>query len=178
MDETKTDEGDELTAMQAIANALSPLEPNARRRVMIWINDRFELGQLPMPRLPKSAANTSVVGDPSVQNADAESIATLFDRASPSSDAEKVLLVAYWMQEISHESVTAVRVNKALKDLGHQVGHINRVFTGLIEQKPSLIMQTHRSGKTKQGRRTYKVTNEGIKRARAMLGSGQTSPEE
>jgi len=178
MDEVKIDEGDELTAMKVIADALSPFEPKTRKRIVGWVSDKFELGQLPASMQPEPKGGTVMGDDSVIQGTALQDAATLFEKASPSTDAEKVLVVAYWMQEMNHESVTAVRVNKKLKDLGHRVDHINRVFTGLIEQKPSLVIQTHKSGKAKQGRKTYKVTTEGIKRVKAMLATGQVGPEE
>lgn len=178
MEDVGTDKDYELNAMQAIAKVLSPLEPKARRRIMAWVNDKFEMEQLPAPRPPKSEASTGTAGDTQIQDTAPQDVARLFDRAAPRTDAEKVLVVAYWMQEINHEGgVMATRVNKVLGQLGHAVSHINEVFTRLMKQKPALVIQTRKSGKAKQARRTFMVTAEGVKTAKSML-TGQASTEE
>lgn len=64
------------------------------------------------------------------------------------------------------------RSNKELKDLGHGVGHISEKFDALIKDKPSLVLQLKKSGSSAQGKKTYKLTNEGIKRVEAMIKGG------
>lgn len=115
--------------------------------------------------------------DPTVQTSVPQDIATLFERSSPKTAAEKVLVVSYWLQEVSHESVVAARVNKELGHLGHPVDRISDVFIKLRDQAPALVLQTRKSGKAKQARKTYLVTGEGIKTVKGML-TGYSSTQE
>ena len=177
MDEVNIDQDSELNAMQLIAKALSPLEPKVRRRIIMWANDKFEVEQLPALKQRTPAAGTTGAEDTLGQDDEPQDIADLFERAYHGTDDEKILTVAYWMQEICKKSVTATPLNKELKELGHRVSNINHAFARLMEQKPALVIQTHKSGKAKQGRKTYRVTAEGIKAVKALL-TGQRSEEE
>lgn len=169
MDGVKVDEDNELDVMQLIAKVLSPLEPQVRRRILIWASDKYEVGRLPVLKQHVAGADVTVPDVTLEQEADSQDIAELFENASHATDDEKVLTVAYWMQEICKKSVTATPLNKELKELGHRVSNVNRAFARLMEQKPALIIQTHKSGKAKQGRKTYRVTSEGIKAVKASL---------
>jgi hypothetical protein len=128
-----------------------------------------------MTEVVQAEADSTTPENPaSAQSTIPQDVATLFHATSPTTDAEKVLVVAYWMQEVKRESVTATRVNKELGELGHKVSRINKVFSGLMKQKPALVIQVRKSGKTKQARKTYLVTAEGVDTVNAML-AGQSS---
>ena len=59
--------------------------------------------------------------------------------------------------------------SKQLKDLGHSVSNITRAFDSMMSQRPRLVIQVRKSGKTKQARKRYRVSREGIKRVQSML---------
>jgi|ERR1051326_5704247 hypothetical protein len=83
--------------------------------------------------------------------------------ASSKSDADKALVAAYWHQVVQGKSdFGAQEVNTSLKHLGHGLGNVTNAFTQLMQRKPRLVMQTHKSGKTRQARKTYKLTREGV----------------
>jgi len=42
-------------------------------------------------------------------------------------------------------------------------------LTQLIVRKPALVIQTHKSGSTKQARKRYRLTNEGLRAVERML---------
>lgn len=105
-------------------------------------------------------------------------VAEFFDAANPRTEAEKVLVVAYWLQEIQgHADWDSQSVNTELKNLGHGVGNITRALDTLIARRPRLVIQTKKSGTTKQARKKYKVTVEGTKSVRTM-GTNETDTEE
>ena len=56
-----------------------------------------------------------------------------------------------------------------MKDLGHGVGNITDALTALKEERPALILQLKKSGTSKQARKTYKLTQEGIRRVQGMM---------
>lgn len=156
----------EIQAMADIEDALSSLDEDTTGRVLAWAISRFapdasqlqsELSQS-TPQLPESMTSDSS------QAVESLSLVELYDKSSPSTDAEKALVVAYWLQEHEgSEDVTSQQVNSELKHLGHGIGNVTRAFAALSKQRPTLAMQTRKSGSTKQARKKYRVTNEGVR---------------
>jgi hypothetical protein len=63
-------------------------------------------------------------------------------------------------------------VNKELKLLGEGVPNITMAVDALRSQKPALAVQLQKSGKTRQARKTYKLTVAGIKEVERMINQG------
>lgn len=156
----------ELSAMVALETALVELSEEEQGRVLTWAASRFTTVAA---NLRKGAAaddaTTSVDVQTSPKTSDAitaDSLAEFYDRASPSTDAEKGLVVGYWFQY--HEGVTdldAQSINSQLKHLGHGIGNVTRAFDWLKSQKPALMVQKRKEGTSQQARKKFMVTNEG-----------------
>lgn len=148
----------EITAMATLKGALEPLDEEVRLHVIRWVNERFGGGK-----------GRGIQGQANVDRGDEfEEIETLFNAANPRTGAEKALVGGYWLQEIRREDgFESAKVNSELKNLGHGVGNITRAFDDLKKQK--MAMQVHKSGKTKQGRKKYKITGDGIKKVKNMI---------
>ena len=87
-------------------------------------------------------------------------------------DSERALVAAYWFQYLGGVSdFDSATLNKELKHLGHQSSNITTALTSLMSKKPQLVIQTRKSGASKQARKKYKLTNEGIKQVQRMLRS-------
>lgn len=162
---------EELDAMQAVGNALQSLKQDGRKRVLQWAASHFlaaDAGNvLNFPKLPSGdqSSENNAGGNASSGYAD---LPTFFDAASPKTGVDKALVVGYWMQECQGSAdFVSQDINTELKHLGHGVGNITDAFNGLISQK--LVMQIRKSGVTKQARKKYKLTREGIKRVQQML---------
>jgi hypothetical protein len=56
-----------------------------------------------------------------------------------------------------------------LKNLGHGVKDITKVFSSLIATSPQQVIQTRKSGTSRQARKRYKVTKAGIARVQELL---------
>jgi hypothetical protein len=166
----------EVAAIGKVNEALLPLDPAVRQRVLHWAAMRFEV------TLPKTKATGRGDDDEEEQEEqdDGQSetetpgafadVASLYDAASPTTEADKALVVGYWFQVVQgNADFTGFEVNKALNNLGHGVKNITVALGSLIDSKPSLVIQTHKSGKSRQARKKYKVTGEGIKRVKQML---------
>jgi hypothetical protein len=96
--------------------------------------------------------------------------ADFFDAANPSTENDRALVAAYWIQVIQGEgSFMAFGANEALRNMGHEVSNITRSFDRLQAQQPALVRQLQKSGKSKQARKTYKLTTAGIKAVEEML---------
>lgn len=161
---------DELDAMKAIATALEPLEEAARLRALQWALSRYRSrggsGDAD-PTLGFSAAfpQSAQGNTPSFQT-----FAELFEAAGPSIERDKALIAAYWTQICQHaDSFGAQTLNDELKNLGHRVGNITDALTQLKDERPALVLQLKKSGTSKQARKTYKLSLEGIKRAQSMI---------
>ena len=152
--------------MRTIVGALNDLDGAARQRVVRWTIEKYGL-QLAGPFGPmkvQSAGRAQLVSNSDATTSGAGvDLPSLYAACQPGTDAEKTLVVAYWLQEIegSPQGIDAQNVNTQLKHLGHGVGNITRAFEKLMQNRPQLMIQTKKAGTTKQARKTYKVTLEG-----------------
>ncbi len=166
----------EIEAMRVVAGALKGLPPTSQRRVLEWATDSFQCGQLrPTSKVHESGSRAprDSSGSPE-RNEETAELATLFARAKPETDSEKALVVGYWLKVTEHvEEFDGFRVNSELKHLGHRVKNITQALTGLMRMKPQQVVQTRKEGKSKQARKKYKLTVEGIRRVELML-EGET----
>lgn len=164
----------EIDAMGQIAKALEPLDQEAVRRVLKWAIERYQ------PRSASIAPSASLVEVPSIS---AESTRTLprtyldlpelFDAANADTGLDKVLVVAYWFQVVQgSEDWDSQSINSELKHLGHPSTNITRDLDSLMTRVPKQAMQVRKQGTTKQARKRYKLTREGIKAVEARLANG------
>jgi len=158
----------ELAAMSAVRDALNPLDEQTRARVIRWATERFQVSAAPRPMtMPRTNEADAPAGGTDV--------AAHFHSVSPRTDAEKVLAVAYWLQQTEGlKDIDSFRVNSELRQLGFGVGNVTRAFDNLMSTKPQLVMQTRKSGTSRQARKKFRVTNEGI-RAIERMAQGQPS---
>lgn len=166
----------ELAAMVQVEQALIELSEDERGRVLSWAGSRFGVFLTP-PKSgsPKDSKNLPLVNDGTQQeepvSPDAiNSLAEFYDLASPSSEAEKVLVVGYWFQyREGVQELEAQKINSELKHLGHGIGNVTRALEWHKSQKPALMIQKRKEGTTKQARKKFAVTNEGKKFVERML---------
>jgi hypothetical protein len=147
----------ELKSMATIAEAFTGLDEAAVGRVIRWAAERYQV----LLSLPKS----SFVGATSSQRhaPEVDDLATLFDSASPQTDAEKALVGGYWFQVVKDQKdFEAQPLNTELKNLGHGVGNITDAFASLMGRTPALVMQTQKTGSSRQARKRYRLTTAGI----------------
>jgi DNA-binding MarR family transcriptional regulator len=88
---------------------------------------------------------------------------------------DKVVAVAYWFQQLQgNEDWDSATVNNELKHLGYSSSNITRDLDNLMAKSPRYVIQTRKEGTTKQARKRYKLTREGIRAVEAML--NRTAP--
>ncbi len=105
--------------------------------------------------------------------ADFGDLAEMYSAASPSTDAEKALVVAAWFQYREQmPEVDTQAVNTRLKHLGYPVGNITRAFDYLRDSRPSLVVQMKKMGTSQQARKKYRVTVEGAKEVERLIAQG------
>lgn len=169
----------EFAAIQTVYTALNALDEGARARVMEYVSDRLGLTVRSRVRTAGQAAAIEE-DDERDERSDLlqgpvqfSTFAELFDAAAPKTQSDKSLVGGYWLQICQGaESFDGLSINKELKNLGEGVANITSALDGLKNQKPALALQLKKSGKSRQARKTYKVTVAGIKAVEAMI-SGQ-----
>jgi hypothetical protein len=166
---------DELDAMKKIAAALEPLDDEARGRALQWALSRY-----------RSSKSVVAFEQPSMRQSDSSqnassgyaTFAELFDAASPTTEKEKALVAAYWMQICENAaSFQAQSLNDLLKDLGHRIGNITEALTGLKNERPAYVLQIKKGGSSRQARKIYKLTQEGAKRIAVMTSGALPSSD-
>jgi hypothetical protein len=169
MPEIRVDPMREISAMKAIAEALSELDGEATSRVLWWAGDRFGVSSIAIGVNDKKAA-ASTANREEETDAEFESLADLYAAATPQTDVDRALVAGYWYQFIEQqEDFPSQTLNTALKDLGHGILNVTRALEGLKAQSPALAMQIKKSGNTQQARKRYKLTNAGRKAVEAMI---------
>jgi hypothetical protein len=168
----------EIKAMTDVVGALTPLEPEAVARVITWAAERFSV-QLARGGRPKASASdlTGVREDFVAQPKDFADFHELFDAANPSTGPDKALLAGYWFQVVQgQDDLESQQLNSELKNLGHPSTNITRDFGSLINRSPRYVMQVRKEGNSKQARKKYKLTREGIKAVERMLRGSAADP--
>lgn len=169
----------ELTAMVQVEQALVDLSEDERSRVLGWAGARFGVALTQSKTSSTSSSKTLPAYEKegelrqpegSASPGEIGSLAEFYDLASPSTDAEKVLVVGYWFQfRDGAQELEALKINNQLKHLGHGVGNVSRALELHKTQKPALMIQKRKEGATKQARKKFVVTNEGKKYVEKML---------
>jgi len=148
--------------MKAIDTAMGSLDAEESKRVLRWAVDKF--GQEAVTLDPEQGRTG---GGPT---AEFERISDLMDAALPRSIVDHVLVASYWFQVVQgQENFTGQEVNAELKDLGHPSANITDSFNSLIKRKPPAVRQVQKSGSSKQARKLYRLTNEGVREVARML---------
>ena len=165
----------EFSAIKAIHDALKPLEEEARARVLTYITSLLGINvKVAGGRGAAGAADDADVEEEAeaVKGAPTySSFAELYAAASPNSNGEKALVAGYWLQVCQGaENFTAAEANKELTHLGHKVANITDAIDSVKNQQPMLILQLKKSGSSRQARKLYKVSHEGVKHVKGMIG--------
>lgn len=174
----------EIDAMSAVATALADLEEDQQGRVLRWSAERYGVS------LPRGGGWRGSIGGPAEdESLDADGGATqeeitsedpefadfgdLFATADPKSNEDKALVAAYWQQvHEGEEKWQSTALQKDLRNLGHGISNITDALTSNIRKRPQRVIQLQKSGSTRQARKTYKVTREGLVYVQGMLGHG------
>ena len=176
-DTTGSDRSKELEVMGKIASALKQLgdDDSALRRVLGWAADAHGVN-LKLAR-PQGAVTPGISGAP-LDSGEYEELAALFAASRPSTEPEKVLVVAYWFTRIKNQvDIESQQVNTELKQMGEGCKNITMPFTALLGRKPQLIIQTRKEGTARQARKKFKLTTAGIKEVERMLATVASEDE-
>lgn len=181
--------GTELEVMMGIASELEKLggDTDGIRRVLQWSWAAHLPGEAPPSNtkiitgtgaLQLSGVTASVSGSaessPPAAGTSFSTLPDLYSKVSPASDSNRALVVGYWFQVLQGvPDLDGFSINKELKHLGHAVTNITTALTSLIERKPQLVIQTRKSGNSKQARKLYRLTDAGIKAVERLIAGGE-----
>jgi hypothetical protein len=161
----------EIQAMSAIAEALAGLSEDQARRVLKWALDRFQLRT--------SGAHVPPVGETPLPTRAFTDFPEFLDAANPQTGLDRVLAGAYWFQIAQgQEDWDSQTLNTSLKQLGYPSTNITRDLDALIKRTPRLVLQVRKEGTSRQARKRYKLTREGIRAVEAMLNATVRTSEE
>ena len=166
----------ELRVIENIYELLQPLSNEGRNRVVTYISNLFQSAdknRVFQNDLEENDEEASVVKLQKYQpygTSEYPTFAELYAAVQPKKKSESVLLSAYWVQAESDEKrFMSQAVNTQLKHLGIRISNITTVINRLKDCDPSWILQVNKTGKSKQARKNYMVTDAGIKRVREMI---------
>lgn len=180
---------DAIDSLRKINDALEGLEQDEIRRVLRFTVDQWL--EEPEPSLGAalgggaSTTSSGSVGGNVADRGGSDSasnltrITDLMDAASPHSIVEHVLVASYWFQVVKgQEDFASQEVNSELKDLGRYPSNITDSYNTLMKRKPApLVRQVQKSGTTKQARKRFRLTAEGIKVVEKMIAAPASSED-
>lgn len=162
-------EDKELKSMSAVLTALEPLDAQERARVIAWASQKLSIIGAASLRTSNSDSSGPAQSSGIQTSSQYTEFHQLFDAAQPKTGTDRALIGGYWFQVCQNSAdFTGQQVNDDLKQLGHPVTNITKAFERLQSHKPILARQVQKTGKTKQGRKRYKLTREGQARVEAM----------
>lgn len=163
----------ELAVMAVIAGELNKLDAPAIARVLRWAADAFKT-KAGMFVSDMTTATSEVSTSAPALKPQYDSLADFYSAASPTQANDKALLIGYWLQVLQDGGdFDAQSVNKELKHLGHGVANITSAFDSLMARKPQLVIQTKKSGTSRQARKLYRLTLEGQRAVERMLSGNE-----
>lgn len=165
----------EIAAMSAVAVALSGLDVDAQARVLRWGASRYGMPDLKVGGI-SSDGDSEEKDDRRGKNEDDgeeaqfATIHDLFERVTIKTQIDKALVAAYWFQVVQGANgFGSMALNTELKNMGIGIPNITDALSSAESAKPALVMQTSKAGKSRQARKTYKLTTAGIKFVQAMI---------
>ncbi len=162
----------EIQAMGDIARALETLDQDATRRVLKWALERFQLRTVSGSSVAAGSAGSAPLPTRSFTD-----FPEIFDAANPQTGLDKVLVGGYWFQVVQgQEDWDSQSLNTSLKQMGHPSSNITRDLDALIKRTPRLVLQVRKEGTSRQARKRYKLTREGIRAVEAMLNATAAPP--
>ena len=172
-------EDPEIMAMSKIGAALSELkEAEAVTRVLRWAVEKYRTRSAKPLSQAQSSAFDDIVDSTEEVSASRQfpDFPALFSAASPTTDPERALVAGYWFQVVRGlDDLHGQQLNDELKNMGHRIGNVTDALSSLITRRPALVIQTRKSGTSRQARKKYRLTTEGIRAVELMFAQTGTT---
>ncbi|MBZ0148799.1 MAG: hypothetical protein K8F62_14845 [Pseudorhodoplanes sp.] len=165
----------ELQVMGEALKLLEKLAPESRRRVFSYLMSALGVvGAATTMAGPRGGGVGAPDRDRQLGNVTSNekysTFAELYDAARPSTGAQKALVGGYWFQICQGAAdFVAADVNNELRNAVGPLSNVTVALGTLKAAKPSLVIQTAKSGKAQQARKTYKLTIAGIRAVEEMI---------
>lgn len=164
----------DLTAMEALQKVykiLESLEEEVRERVFTSAAVMLGISASGARFTSSKIEEMSEDIDENNENpSEYDSLAELYAAADPTSNADKALVAGYWLQVCQGvENFSGFSVNNELTNLGHRLANVTDAFSSLIKTKPALTLQIRKTGRSRQARKTYKLSEAGINKVKEMI---------
>lgn len=170
----------EIEVLSKCHDLLKDLDDDVKVRALQWLSSKFHLGQTTLTlasELEAAEAAAATNGGSTAKPAKAAATASeptpsgiesfssfkeLYKFVNPSSDSEKALVSAVFLQlKKDFSELTSAQVQKELKKIDQRVSNITQAISALVKKK--MMIQLGKEGQSQQSRKRYKVTHEGIK---------------
>jgi hypothetical protein len=164
----------ELEATRGVYDMLKPLSCEARTRVLSHVSGLLDVTGVVRPA-SKQGQSSGAQEEADLQREQKaapkfSTFAELFSAADPKTHAQNALVAGYWLQVCQGaETFDGFSTNKELKQLSHGLGNITVAINALKNEKPALALQVTKSGRSRQARKTYKLTAAGIRSVEDMI---------
>lgn len=97
-------------------------------------------------------------------------LAELFEKMNPETDYDKILGVSFYLQQVAKQGdFDSLTITTQLRELGYKVSNITRAIDELTARTPALVMVTKKTGDTRQARRRYRLTQQGVRHVQLRL---------
>lgn len=165
----------EIDAMTAVAGALGDLDSGARQRVLNWAAERFDVptaDSRPRGASGREGDGETLGGGDQPDPPQFEHLAELFAATSPTGEADRAIVTAYWLQTLQgSDTWQASDLQREVGGLGLKISRAARAIGAHTDANPPRALCLKKSGTSKQSRFTYKLTPDGVKYVQAMLTS-------
>jgi hypothetical protein len=142
--------------------ALGALDDAARGRVLRWAAERFGEATPVSPALAVAEEPLPKLHYPYFRD--------LYEAFGPLTDPERALVAAYWLAEVmGAETFQSADLNAELKSIAHGVQNITDAVTSSERRTPPLLALVDKSGETQQSRKTFELTDAGVRAVRARV---------
>jgi hypothetical protein len=170
----------DLKALETILKTLEPLSEDERERVLRWASEKLGISQTVPGQTRGGPQKKAAAIDAAFEKHPGgfQDVGEFLAAASPASDADRVLCVAAYLQDISgwaDATLSGKQINDELKNLGHGVKNITDSINTLKARKPQHMIQTKKSGKSKQAWKEYRVTRAGVEHAYRLISERKVS---
>lgn len=195
----KMNKDPEIEALSSVYDTLRGLNHAQIKRIIDWVTDKFGLSEekppvkvtetrmTPPPVEPTGPAREPVEkrhGRPPQKTQPTpqpeqtavtgfmkfDTVEDLFFSSNVRTVASKILLVAAYLKEKDNlNEFSSFDINSRLKKIGYGVKNITNSINTLIDKTPPLLIQTGKMGDTKQAKRKFQITEEGLRIARNYL---------
>jgi hypothetical protein len=112
---------------------------------------------------PRTVSRSDAGGQKSGEGAP-DRLVGLLDKWTPDTGSERALLGAYAIANgAPGVPVSRLSVNRLISNHGQGVKNITRAIQANIDAKPQLMRQVRKTGRTRQARKQYTLTQPGVK---------------